>query len=83
LNAGITDSREHSFKSIREHGSELQYFFRFKNHFTQPHADRRSGEGRTYLLKPVGFRNFSQVTPQLSLAWALQKPPRGNGGATN
>ncbi|HEY2952926.1 MAG TPA: response regulator [Verrucomicrobiae bacterium] len=28
----------------------------------------------TYLIKPVGFQNFSQVTPKLSLQWALLRP---------
>lgn len=30
-----------------------------------------------YIMKPVGFQNLSEVTPQLSLHWALLKP--GNG----
>jgi two-component system, response regulator len=28
----------------------------------------------TYIVKPVDFRNLSEVTPQLSLRWALLKP---------
>jgi len=27
-----------------------------------------------YIAKPVGFRNFSQITPKLSLQWALIRP---------
>ncbi len=27
-----------------------------------------------YIVKPVGFQNFSQITPQLSFLWALLKP---------
>ena len=27
-----------------------------------------------YIVKPVGFQNLSEVTPQLSLKWALLKP---------
>ena len=34
---------------------------------------RRLG-AQTYLVKPVGFDNFSKVTPQLSLRWALLDP---------
>jgi CheY-like chemotaxis protein len=30
----------------------------------------------TYLVKPVGFQNFSAVTSELNLAWALVKPSR-------
>jgi two-component system response regulator len=26
------------------------------------------------IVKPVGFQSFSEVTPRLSLAWALVKP---------
>jgi len=26
------------------------------------------------MVKPVGFQNFSKVTPYLSLAWTLVKP---------
>jgi CheY-like chemotaxis protein len=29
----------------------------------------------TYLRKPVGFQKFSEVTPNLNLAWALVKSP--------
>jgi CheY-like chemotaxis protein len=28
----------------------------------------------TYIVKPVGFQNFSEVTPYLSLGWTLVKP---------
>jgi len=28
----------------------------------------------TYIVKPVDFQNLSEVTPQLSLRWALLKP---------
>jgi CheY-like chemotaxis protein len=34
---------------------------------------RRLG-AQTYLIKPVGFQNFSAVTPDLDLAWTLVKP---------
>jgi len=27
-----------------------------------------------YLVKPVDFRDFSEVTPHLQLEWALVKP---------
>jgi CheY-like chemotaxis protein len=30
----------------------------------------------TYIIKPVGFQKFSEVTPILYLAWTLVKPPR-------
>ncbi len=36
---------------------------------------RRLG-ARTYIIKPVGFQNFSEVTSSLSLAWTLVKPIR-------
>lgn len=29
-----------------------------------------------YLTKPVGFQNFSELTPNLNLAWTLVKPSR-------
>jgi len=29
----------------------------------------------TYLVKPVDFRDFSEVTPHLQLEWSLVKPP--------
>lgn len=29
---------------------------------------------QTYLVKPVDFRDFSEVTPHLQLEWALMKP---------
>ena len=34
---------------------------------------RRLGAAN-YIVKPVGFHNFSDVTPRLSLAWTLIKP---------
>ena len=34
---------------------------------------RRLG-ANTYIVKPVDFQNFSEVTPRLSLAWVLVKP---------
>jgi CheY-like chemotaxis protein len=34
---------------------------------------RRLG-AEAYIVKPVDFRNFSEVTPRLSLAWVLVKP---------
>jgi CheY-like chemotaxis protein len=40
---------------------------------------RRLGAER-YLVKPVGFHNFSEVTARLSLAWTLVKPNRVPGG---
>jgi len=36
-------------------------------------ASRRLG-AETYITKPVGFQNFSEMTLQLSLRWALLKP---------
>jgi CheY-like chemotaxis protein len=41
--------------------------------------DRDIGECRrlgaeNYIIKPLGFQNFSEVTPYLSLAWTLVKP---------
>jgi two-component system response regulator len=30
----------------------------------------------TYIIKPVGFQKFSEVTPNLDLAWTLVKHPR-------
>jgi CheY-like chemotaxis protein len=39
---------------------------------------RRLGAER-YLVKPVGFHNFSEVTARLSLAWTLVKPNRVPG----
>jgi CheY-like chemotaxis protein len=30
----------------------------------------------TYIIKPVGFQNFSELTPNLNLSWTLVKPPR-------
>jgi len=34
---------------------------------------RRLG-AETYIVKPVGFQKFSEVTPRLNLAWVLVKP---------
>ena len=34
---------------------------------------RRLG-AQAYIVKPVGFQNFSKVTPDVSLAWLLIKP---------
>jgi CheY-like chemotaxis protein/DNA-binding phage protein len=34
---------------------------------------RRLG-AENYIIKPVGFQNFSEVTPYLNLAWTLVKP---------
>jgi len=44
-------------------------------------ACRRLG-ARAYLVKPVHFQNFSQVTPLFGMEWALMKPSiqRGDGG---
>jgi CheY-like chemotaxis protein len=36
---------------------------------------RRLG-AETYIVKPVDFRNFSEVTSHLNLAWTLVKPAR-------
>jgi CheY-like chemotaxis protein len=30
---------------------------------------------QTYIVKPVGFQNFSEVTPQLQFEWALVRRP--------
>jgi CheY-like chemotaxis protein len=40
---------------------------------------RRLGAA-SYIVKPVGFRNFSEVTPHLSLDWTLNKPSHGAEG---
>ena len=40
---------------------------------------RRLGASN-YLVKPVGFQNFSRITPELSLGWTLVKPPRSDVG---
>ena len=37
-------------------------------------AESRRLGAETYLVKPVDFQRFSQVTPQLSLHWALLGP---------
>jgi CheY-like chemotaxis protein len=36
-------------------------------------ASRELGT-KAYIVKPVDFKNLSEVTPQLSLHWALVKP---------
>jgi len=46
---------------------------------TASNRDREMTECRrlgaaNYIVKPVGFQNFSKVTPYLSLAWTLVKP---------
>jgi CheY-like chemotaxis protein len=46
---------------------------------TASNRDREMTECRrlgaaNYIVKPVGFQNFSEVTPYLSLAWTLVKP---------
>ena len=38
---------------------------------------RRLG-ANAYIVKPVGFENFSQVTPQMSLRWAVLPPGLGS-----
>jgi len=48
---------------------------------TMSRRDRDIGECRrlgaeSYIVKPVDFFNFSTVTPQLSLRWALLEPAR-------
>jgi CheY-like chemotaxis protein len=30
----------------------------------------------SYIVKPVGFQNFSEVTQRLQMEWALKKPAR-------
>jgi CheY-like chemotaxis protein len=40
---------------------------------------RRLG-AETYIVKPVDFRNFSEVTSQLKLAWTLVKPASNGSG---
>jgi CheY-like chemotaxis protein len=39
---------------------------------------RRLG-AKNYIVKPVAFENFSEITPRLSLAWALVQNGRGAG----
>jgi CheY-like chemotaxis protein/DNA-binding XRE family transcriptional regulator len=38
-----------------------------------------------YIVKPVDFQNFSQVTPKLKFQWALMQPPldSGSGASTD
>ena len=40
---------------------------------------RRLG-AETYIVKPVGFQNFSEVIPHLEMEWALIKPMREEAG---
>ena len=40
---------------------------------------RRLG-AETYIVKPVDFQNFSEVTSQLKLAWTLVKPASNGAG---
>jgi CheY-like chemotaxis protein len=35
-----------------------------------------------YIVKPVDFQNFSEVTPHLRLEWTLKKPAGGRGERT-
>jgi len=42
---------------------------------------RRLG-AETYIVKPVDFHNFSEVTSQLQLAWTLVKPASNGAGKT-
>jgi two-component system response regulator len=46
------------------------------NHDRDIAACRRLGV-ESYIVKPIGFQNFSEVTPHLSLEWALKKPAPG------
>jgi CheY-like chemotaxis protein len=36
-------------------------------------AECRKLGAQDYIVKPVGFQNFSEITPRLSLAWTLVK----------
>jgi CheY-like chemotaxis protein len=54
---------------------------------TASNRDRDVAECRrlgavAYIVKPVGFQNFSEVTARLSLAWTLVKPKADKSGAT-
>jgi len=51
------------------------------NHDRDIAACRRLGV-ESYIIKPVGFQNFSEVTPHLRLDWALKKPSNGGAGGT-
>ena len=42
---------------------------------------RRLG-AENYIIKPVGFQNFSEVTPRLSLAWMLVKATTDTSNST-
>jgi two-component system response regulator len=53
---------------------------------TDSKRDRNIAEHRrlgalTYIVKPVGFQDFIEVTARLSLAWALVKPSRADAGS--
>jgi two-component system, response regulator len=55
---------------------------------TASNRDRDIAECRrlgaiTYIVKPVGFQNFSEVTARLNLAWTLVKPKADTSGATS
>ena len=54
---------------------------------TASNRDRDIAECRrlgavAYIVKPVGFQNFSEVTARLSLAWTLTKPTADTSGVT-
>ena len=54
---------------------------------TSSNRDRDIAECRrlgveSYIVKPVGFQNFSKVTSNLEMEWALVKPWRWISGAT-
>ena len=51
------------------------------NHDRDIASCRRLGV-ESYIVKPVGFQNFSEVTPHLRLDWALKKPSSGGAGGT-
>jgi CheY-like chemotaxis protein len=55
---------------------------------TASNRDRDIAECRrlgavTYMVKPVGIQNFSEVTARLNLAWTLVKPKADTSGATS
>jgi two-component system, response regulator len=49
------------------------------NHERDIAACRRLGV-ENYIVKPVGFQNFSEITPHLGMEWMLEKPARSNTG---
>lgn len=54
---------------------------------TSSSSDRDIAECRRlgathYIVKPVGFENFSEVTPLLHLDWVLKRPLRETNGGT-